>query len=121
MITEDSSIIFYGDSSDEAAGVGVYQVKIPDARDVKIPEDLQDPMISIMAMCFARGHSDDKIDWLTYQNETELMVEALEKMGKRITDFCFSKMSVGVAPGWHGGEQGPFPLAALDPLAALGS
>jgi hypothetical protein len=85
LITEDSSIIFYGDSSDEAAGVGVYQVKIPDARDVKIPEDLQDPMISIMAMCFARGHSDDKIDWLTYQNETELMVEALEKMGKRIT------------------------------------
>ena len=44
----------------------------------------------------------------------------IDKVPIRKPDFRFSKMSVGVAPGWHGGEQGPFPFAALDPLGRLG-
>ena len=79
LITDESCIIFLGDSSDDAAGCAWYKVMIPDARDVRIPEDLMDPLLTVMVGSYARGHSDEKIDWLTYENETEIMVEVLER------------------------------------------
>ena len=84
LITEDSCLILCGDSSDDAAGTGCYKVLIPDARDVKVPEDLQDPLLSTMVADFARAHDSDKVNWLTFENETEIVVEACEKLGKRI-------------------------------------
>ena len=86
LITHDSCLIYLTDSSDDAAGGGLYQVQIPDARDVKIPEDLMDPMLSVMVTSIARAHDPEKRSWLTYANETEIGVELIEKTQKRVTE-----------------------------------
>jgi hypothetical protein len=85
LITAGSCLFYLTDSSDEAAGGCLYKVMIPDARDVRVPEDLMDPMISQMVASTGRAHHGEKVHWLTYTNETEIAVEILEKTGKRVT------------------------------------
>jgi hypothetical protein len=86
LITHDSCVIYLTDSSDDAAGGGCYRVMIPDARDVKIPEDLLDPLLTVMVHAISRAHTPEKRSWLTYQNEIDIGVEIIEQTAKRVTE-----------------------------------
>ena len=59
---------------------------IPDARDVKIPEDLLDPLLTVMVHAISRAHTPEKRSWLTYQNEIDIGVEIIEQTAKRVTE-----------------------------------
>jgi hypothetical protein len=85
LITDESCIIYVTDSSDDASGCSIWRVMIPDARDVIVPEDLEDPQLSKIVWNFAKAHTSEQKEWLTYTNETEILIVAIEKTSNRVT------------------------------------
>ena len=85
LITDSTCLIYTTDSSDDAAGCAVWRVNITDARDVIVPEDLEDPQLSQIVWGFAKAHVGEHKEWLTYSTETDILVEAIEKTSNRVT------------------------------------
>jgi hypothetical protein len=85
LITDDSCLIYVTDASDDAAGCSIWRVMIPDARDVVVPEDLEDTQISQIVWGFAKAHRGEQKEWLTYSTETEILVVSIEKTSNRVT------------------------------------
>ena len=88
LIDADHCLIYLGDIGDTGKGMLVYKVAIADARDVMVPEDLEDPNISVLVRCFHGVLSSSELDWLTVENETNNMVTSLKKTAGMLVAAC---------------------------------
>ena len=84
LIDDDHCLIYIGDVGNTGKGMNVYRVGISDARDVVVPDDLEDPNISQLVRCFHGVISSDKLEWMTWENEADNVVESLQKTGQML-------------------------------------
>ena len=72
-------MIYIGDVGNTCKGMNVYRVVIGDARDVVVPDDLEDSNVSQLVRCFHGVIPTDKAEWMTWENEADNVVESLQK------------------------------------------
>ena len=84
LIDDDHCLIYLGDVGNTGKGMNVYRVAIADARDVIVPDDLEDPNISQLVRCYHGVISKDKVEWMTWENEADNVVESLVKTGSML-------------------------------------
>ena len=72
LIDDDHCLIYLGDVGDTGKGMNVYRVAISDARDVIVPDDLEDPNLTQLVRCFFGVISQHKLEWMTWENEADI-------------------------------------------------
>ena len=74
-------IIMAGDASDCGGGDCMWRVKIPDARQVQVPQDLMDPELTQLIYVDYSVLSKEDLRNLIYENELKRTVKSLKKRG----------------------------------------
>lgn len=96
LIDDQHCLIYLGDIGDTGKGMLVYRVGIPDAREVTIPDDLQDPNLTQLVRSFHGVLSSDELKWLTVENEANNMVQSLKKTSGMLVSACSGYPANGV-------------------------
>jgi hypothetical protein len=96
LIDDQHCLIYLGDIGDTGKGMLVYRVGIPDAREVIIPDDLQDPNLTQLVRSFHGVLSSDELKWLTVENEANNMVQSLKKTSGMLVSACSGYPANGV-------------------------
>ena len=81
LIDDEHCLIYLGDVGDTGKDMNVYRVATSDARDVIVPDDLEDPNLIQLVRCFFGVISQHKLEWMTWENEADNVVESLQKTG----------------------------------------
>ena len=96
LIDDQHCLIYLRDIGDTGKGMLVYRVGIPDAREVVIPDDLQEPNLTQLVRSFHGVLSSDELKWLTVENEANNVVQSLKKTSGMLVSACSGYPANGV-------------------------